>query len=92
MVLPIAGKHVYSLSRMVVESGFDQEKPFIIGCGNAQTVCLFMNEKPAIHMEHKDVGVHPPWIRQETMTKRLIVEWKNTTSMPVDDLTKSLPC
>lgn len=68
----------------------DPEQTFEIWCDNAQTVGLLTKIDPELKTKLRHVDIHNHWLRQEIQLKNLHVQWKATSQMPADGLTKAL--
>lgn len=63
----------------------------IIWCDNQQTVGIVTKEQDKLSTKLKHVDIHQSWVRQEVEQNRLHVQWRSTSQMPADGMTKMLP-
>jgi len=70
---------------------FDPEFTPALWCDNHQTVGIATKTAHKLQTKLKHVDIHQHWVRQEVAEGRLQVEWKPTSQMPADGLTKILP-
>lgn len=66
-----------------------QEKPKIY-CDNKQTIRILTKNDPKLKTALKHVDIHQNWLRQEVQQGHIQVEWKKTSDILADGLTKIL--
>lgn len=85
-----AGKTLQWWKRLFAAIGFDPKHHLSIQCDNMQTIRILCKDDPAIQTKLRHVDIHQHWLRQETQSKRVLVDWVPTSRMPADGLTKIL--
>lgn len=85
-----AGKTLQWWKRLFNAIGFDPEHQLSIKCDNMQTIRILCKDDPAIQTKLRHVDIHQHWLRQETQSKRVLIDWIPTSHMPADGLTKLL--
>ena len=66
------------------------DKPLVIQCDNQQTIRLICKESVKLQTKLQHVDIHNHWLRQEYVSGRIQIEWKETTYMVADRMTKAL--
>ena len=69
----------------------EMDEPLAIQCDNRQTIRLICEESAKLQTKLRHVDIHNHWLRQEHASGRIQVEWKQTTEMVADGMTKALP-
>lgn len=85
-----AGKTLQWWRRLFASIGFDPEHHLSIKCDNMQTIRILCKDDPTIQTKLRHVDIHQHWLRQETQSKRILIDWIPTSLMPADGLTKTL--
>jgi hypothetical protein len=88
--LSLAGSEMEWWQHFFQAIQFDPEFTPSLWCDNQQTVLIATKAVDKLQTKLKHVDVHHQWVRQEVIEGRLQVEWKPTTDMPADGLTKIL--
>jgi len=83
-----AGKALQWWKRLFNAIGFDPEHQLSIKCDNMQTIRILCKNDPAIQTKLRHVDEYQHWLRQETQSKRVLIDWISTSCMPADSLTK----
>ena len=90
MSLSHTGGEMEWWNRAFTNVGFDPEIPCVLYCDNSTAVNI-VNKKETRHRTTlKHVDIHQMWLCQEVEKDRLTIEWKPTSQMPADGLTKVL--
>lgn len=85
-----AGKTLQWWKRLFAAIGFDPQHHLAIKCDNMQTIRILCKDEPTIQTKLRHVDIHQHWLRQETQSKRVLVDWIPTSLMPAGGLTKVL--
>ena len=62
----------------------------MVYCDNLQTIGLLIKDSPKLVTKLKHVDIQQHWLRQETSKGNIQVEWKSTSEIVADGLTKPL--
>jgi hypothetical protein len=68
----------------------DIDQNLTASCDNLQTIGLLIKDSPKLVTKLKHVDIQQSWMRQEVAQGNIHVEWKPTSEMIADGLTKSL--
>jgi hypothetical protein len=68
----------------------DIDQTLTASCDNLQTIGLLIKDSPRLVTKLKHVDIQQSWMRQEVARGNIQVEWKPTSEMVADGLTKSL--
>ena len=90
LALSLAGSQLQEWTRFLQAVSLILDTPPSIYCDNQQTVGIVTKAIDRLHTKVKHVDIHQLWIRQEVLAGRISVQWKPTTEMPADGLTKAL--
>lgn len=91
LALAQAAKESMFISRLVRELGIQLDEQLIrIQCDNQQTIQLVNKDVNKLQTKLRHVDIHNHWLRQEAQKKRIKVEYKPTTDMIADGLTKAM--
>lgn len=86
-----AAKEAIFISRLITELGIQLEGQRIqIHCDNQQTIKLVNRDIATLQTKLRHVDIHNHWLRQEARRSRIKVDYKPTTDMVADGLTKPL--
>lgn len=91
LALSQAAKEAIFVSRLIkeLEIKLDDER-IRIQCDNQQTIQLVNKDITKLQTKLRHVDVHNHWLRQEAQLNRISVEYRPTTDMIADGLTKVL--
>jgi hypothetical protein len=84
-------KEAIWLGRLFRAMLLELDEPLAIQCDNRQTIRLICEESAKLQTKLRHVDIHNHWLRQEYASGRIQVNWKETTEMVADGLTKALP-
>jgi hypothetical protein len=86
-----AAKEAMFISRLIKELGVQLDDERIrIQCDNQQTIQLVNKDIAKLQTKLRHVDIHNHWLRQEAQRKRIKVEYRPTTDMIADGLTKAM--
>jgi hypothetical protein len=86
-----AAKEAMFISRLIKELGIKLDDERIrIQCDNQQTIRLVNKDIGKLQTKLRHVDIHNHWLRQEAQRKRIQVEYRQTTDMIADGLTKAM--
>jgi len=88
--LSLASSELQWWKRFFQAIQFDLEFTPALWCDNQQTVGIATKATEKLQTKLKHVDIHHHWVRQEVAEGRIHVEWKPTSHMPADGLTKIL--
>ena len=77
-------------SRFFYNIDLDIDQALTAFCDNLQTIGLLMKDSPKLVTKLKHVDIQQHWLRQETARGNVQIDWKPTTEMVADGLTKPL--
>ena len=91
LALSQAAKEAMFVSRLIKELGITLDDQRIrIQCDNQQTIQLVNKDIVKLQTKLRHVDIHNHWLRQEAAANRITVEYKPTTDMIADGLTKPM--
>jgi hypothetical protein len=91
LALAQAAKEAMFISRLIKELGIRLDDQRIrIQCDNQQTIQLVNKDIAKLQTKLRHVDIHNHWLRQEAQKNRIKVEYRPTTDMIADGLTKTL--
>ncbi|RYC78724.1 hypothetical protein BFJ63_vAg18401 [Fusarium oxysporum f. sp. narcissi] len=91
LALAQAAKEAMFVSRLIKQLGIHLDEERIqIQCDNQQTIQLVHKDIARLQTKLKHVNIHDHWLRQEAQRNRIKVEYRPTTDMIADGLTKAL--
>lgn len=91
LALAQAAKESMFISRLIKELGIQLDEQLIrIQCDNQQTIQLVNKDLNKLQTKLRHVDIHNHWLRQEAQRKSIKVEYKPTTDMIADGLTKPM--
>lgn len=90
LALSQTAKEAIFLSRLFKAMTLKLREPLTIECDNTQTLRLIREDTAKLVTKLRHVDIHQHWLRQEYATGRVLFEWKATTEMIADGLTKAL--
>jgi hypothetical protein len=90
LALSQTAKEAIFLSRLFKAIQLDLDEPLIIQCDNRQTIRLVCEESAKLQTKLRHVDIHNYWLRQKYASGRVQIEWKETTQIVADDMTKAL--
>jgi hypothetical protein len=76
------------MSRLFKELTLELNEPLVLQCDNRQTIRLICDESAKLQTKLRHVDIHNHWLRQECQAKRIHIQWKPTTDIVADVLTK----
>lgn len=91
LALSLAGSEMEEWCRLFNGLHLKLNQTPIIWCDNQQTVGIVTKDQDRLSTKLKHVDIHQNWVRQEVKQHRLHVQWKPTSQMPADGMTKMLP-
>lgn len=92
LALSQAAKEGEFVSRLLRELTIRLDKTYTqIYCDNLQTIRLINEEIARLQTRLRHVDIHNHWLRQEVQDGRIKVEYKPSSRMLADGLTKALP-
>jgi Reverse transcriptase (RNA-dependent DNA polymerase) len=91
LALSQTAKEAIFISRLFKAMTLELDEPLTIECDNKQTLRLLTEEATKLITKLRHVDIHHHWLRQEYAHGRVQFEWKPTTEMLADGLTKALP-
>lgn len=90
LALSQTAKEAIFLSRLFKAMTLRLNEPLVIDCDNTQTLRLIREDTAKLVTKLRHVDIHQHWLRQEYATGRVLFQWKATTQMIADGLTKAL--
>jgi hypothetical protein len=90
LALSLAGSEMEEWCRLFKGLSLKLNQTLVIWCDNQQTVGIVTKEQDKLSTKLKHVDIHQSWIRQEVKERRLHVQWRSTTQIPADGMTKML--
>lgn len=91
LALAQAAKEAMFISRLIAELGIQLEDQRIqLDCDNQQTIKLVNKDIAKLQTKLRHVDIHNHWLRQEAQRNRIKVDYKPSTDIIADGLTKSL--
>jgi len=91
LALSQAAKESLFVSRLLAELSVRfEDKRIRIQCDNLQTIRLVTAEVALLQTKLRHVDIHNHWLRQETSSGRIQVEYTPSSDMMADGLTKAL--
>jgi hypothetical protein len=90
LALSQTAKEAIFLSRLFKAMQLDLDEPLVIQCDNRQTIQLVCEESAKLQSKLRHVNIHNHWLRQEYASGRVQIEWKETTQIVADGMTKAL--
>lgn len=91
LALAQAAKESMFISRLISELGIQLDEQRIrIFCDNQQTIQLVNKDIHKLQTKLRHVDIHNHWLRQEVQQNKIEVDYKPTTDMIADGLTKAL--
>ena len=91
LALSQTAKEAIFISRLLKGMMLNLDEPLVVECDNRQTLRLVTEESMKLTTKLRHVDIHNHWLRQESMSKRVLFEWTETKKMIADGLTKALP-
>jgi len=91
LALSLAGSEMEEWCRLFRGLYLNLNQTPIIWCDNQQTVGIVTKDQDRLSTKLKHVDIHQSWVRQEVKHHRLHVQWRPTSQMPADGMTKMLP-
>jgi len=90
LTLSQTAKEAIFMSRLFKVMTLKLNEPLTINCDNTQTLRLLEEDAAKLITKLRHVDIHQHWLRQEYAARRVLFEWKPTTEMIADGLTKAL--
>jgi hypothetical protein len=90
VALTTTTKRAFELLRILRDIQLTLDQPLTVYCDNQQTLRLVKSDLPRIKTALKHVDVQRLWVRQEYKRGSVQYEYKKTSLMPADGLTKAL--
>ena len=90
LALSQTAKEAIFLSRLFKAMTLRLNEPLVIDCDNTQTLRLIKEDSAKLTTKLRHVDIHQHWLRQEYAERRVLFQWKATTEMIADGLTKAL--
>ena len=90
LALSQTAKEAICLGRLFKGLMLELDEPLAIQCDNRQSIRLVCEESAKLQTKLRHVDIHNHWLRQEYAMGRIQIEWKETTQMVADGMTKAL--
>ena len=68
----------------------DLKHHLFIKCNNMQTIHILCKDDPSIQTKLRHVDIYQHWLRQETQSKHVLIDWIPISQMPANGLTNIL--
>ena len=70
---------------------FKLDSEIKIQCNNIQTIRVFTHDSSQFIIKFRHVNIHKHWLKQKIQKQTIFIIWISSSTIIVDDLTKTLP-